>query len=189
MSLESKKRIDSIIAAAKLRTGKDAADLTEAVQALCDAVDGQIDGTITEIHNEAVTKIVDYAFRNCKSLKSVICPNVTMISNYAFYQCSALKSADFLNASTSIGSYAFSYASVLNTLILRSTTRVCTLLTTSAFNSTPIANGTGYVYVPRSLVDSYKTATNWTTYAAQFRALEDYTIDGTTTGALDISKI
>lgn len=39
------------------------------------------------------------------------------------------------------------------------------------------------------LVDTYKADTNWSTYAAQFRALEDYTVDGTITGELDESKI
>ena len=34
-----------------------------------------------------------------------------------------------------------------------------------------------------------QAATNWSTYAAQFRALEDYTVDGTTTGELDETKI
>jgi hypothetical protein len=43
-------------------------------------------------------------------------------------------------------------------------------------------NGTGYIYVPRSLIEDYKVATNWSTHAAQFRALEDYTIDGTVAG-------
>ena len=40
-----------------------------------------------------------------------------------------------------------------------------------------------------ALVDSYKAATNWSTYADQIRALEDYTVDGTTTGALDETKV
>lgn len=40
-----------------------------------------------------------------------------------------------------------------------------------------------------ALVDSYKAATNWSTYATQFRALEDYTVDGTITGELDSTKI
>ena len=53
----------------------------------------------------------------------------------------------------------------------------------------PIASGAGYIYVPAALVDSYKVATNWSTYAAQFRALEDYTVDGTTMGELDPNKI
>ena len=64
-----------------------------------------------------------------------------------------------------------------------------TALGSNVFKNTPIASGTGYIYVPRALVDSYKVATNWATYAAQFRALEDYTVDGTVTGDLDESKI
>jgi hypothetical protein len=39
---------------------------------------------------------------------------------------------------------------------------------------TKIANGEGYIYVPASMVDSYKSASNWSTYAAQIRAIEDY---------------
>lgn len=45
------------------------------------------------------------------------------------------------------------------------------------------------IYVPAALIDSYKAATNWSAYANQFRALEDYTVDGTITGELDESKI
>ena len=66
---------------------------------------------------------------------------------------------------------------------------LCSLDSTNAFTGTPIASGTGYIYVPAVLIDSYKAATNWSTYAAQFRALEDYTVDGTTTGELDETKI
>ena len=35
-------------------------------------------------------------------------------------------------------------------------------------------NGTGFVYVPAESVDTYKSATNWSTYAEQIRAIEDY---------------
>ena len=56
-------------------------------------------------------------------------------------------------------------------------------------NDGPIMKGEGYIYVPRALVDSYKVATNWSSWATQFRALEDYTVDGTTTGELDETKI
>ena len=59
---------------------------------------------------------------------------------------------------------------------------------TSAFDSTPIKSGNGYIYVPFALIEQYKAATNWSTYAAQFRALEDYTVDGTITGGLDPAK-
>ena len=74
-------------------------------------------------------------------------------------------------------------------MILRNTEKACGLSNTSALSGTPIESGSGYIYVPAALVDSYKTASNWSTYANQFRALEDYTVDGTTTGALDDSKV
>ena len=97
---------------------------------------------------------------------------VTSIGNYAFKSCSNLTTANF-PAATSIGDSAFQGCSNLTALILRSET-MATLDSTSAFTSTPIKSGTGYIYVPAALVDSYKADTNWSTYAAQFRAIEDY---------------
>lgn len=32
----------------------------------------------------------------------------------------------------------------------------------------------GYIYVPKALVEEYKTATNWSVFADKFRAIEDY---------------
>ena len=128
--------------------------------------DAIVSGTITEYTNDRVTSI----------------------GNYAFAGRSNLTSADF-PAATSIGEFAFSGPSNLTSLILRVTTQVCTLSNTNAFINTPIKSGTGYIYVPAALIDSYKTATNWTTYANQFRALESYTVDGTTTGELDPTKV
>lgn len=91
------------------------------------------------------------------------------------------------SSATSIGDVAFESCSVLKSLLLRGN-NVCTLSNKNAFNSTPIASGTGYIYVPSALIEQYKAATNWSTYAAQFRALEDYTVDGTVTGELDPAK-
>ena len=99
-----------------------------------------------------------------------------------------MTSVDFPLA-TGIESYTFYNCSALTALILRNTEAVRTLSATNALAKTPIASGTGYIYVPAALLDTYKAATNWTTYADQFRALETYTVDGTTTGALDESKI
>ena len=96
---------------------------------------------------------------------------VTSIGNYAFYDCTSLTIIDLSNV-TSIGDRAFSYCNNLATVIIRSNT-MCTL-STYVFTNTPIASGTGYIYVPRVLVDSYKTAKNWSTYANQIRAIEDY---------------
>lgn len=46
-----------------------------------------------------------------------------------------------------------------------------------------------YIYVQSELVSSYQTASNWSTHSTQFRALEDYTVDGTIDGELDPIKV
>ena len=135
-----------------------------------------------------VTKFIGtYAFNGCSQLTTIDFPMVTNIGNYAFRDCSQLTTADFPMA-TSISRSAFYSCSKLNALALRSQS-LCSLGNSNAFSGTPIYNGTGYIYVPSSLLDSYKSATNWSTYATQFRALEDYTVDGTITGELDADKI
>lgn len=128
-----------------------------------------------------------YPFQDCAGLTTVNCPNLTDIVLGAFRRCYALVTADF-SAVTSIGNMAFSGCSELKALILRSYA-IVTLNSTNAVSSSGIGEGTGYVYVPAAVVDDYKTATNWSEYASQIRALEDYTVDGTITSALDPNKI
>ena len=123
--------------------------------------------TVDSIGDAALTNsIID------RSITSIADNIITAIGKYAFYKCSNLSTADFI-AVTSIESVSFQDCSALTALILRSET-MCTLESTNAFTSTPIASGTGYIYVPAALVDSYKAATNWRTYADQIRAIEDY---------------
>lgn len=127
------------------------------------------------------------AFKGCGSLIEINIPMVTKIPYQCFTTCTSLKRVDAV-AVTSIDVYAFFNAYALTALMLRRDT-MCTLVNTNAFSNGPIAKGTGYIYVPRALLESYKSATNWSTYANQFRALEYYTVDGTTTGELDETKI
>jgi hypothetical protein len=76
----------------------------------------------------------------------------------------------------------------LKALILRNSNLV--IKADSANNIPPmVKSGTGYVYVPSVLLDAYKADDSWSTYAAQFRVLEEYTVDGTTTGDIDETKI
>ena len=148
-------------------------------------IDALIDRSITEISSSSVTSIENSVFQGCSSLTTVDFPVVTSIGNSAFYSCSKLTTADFPVA-TSIGSSAFRMCSKLKSLLLRGN-NVCTL-NKNVFVSTPISSGTGYIYVPSALIEQYKTANNWSTYASRFRALEDYTVDGTITGELDPAK-
>lgn len=142
---------------------------------------------LTTVNFPVVTRIDMDVFYHCSALTAVNFPAVTSIDTSAFHSCSKLTTVDF-SAAVRIGGGAFFGCSVLGALILRSATRA-TLGGTDALGGTPIKSGTGYIYVPAALVDSYKAANNWSTYANQFRSLEAYTVDGTTTGALDASKI
>ena len=127
------------------------------------------DTLLTTVSLPVATSIGSNAFYSCSSLASADFPVATSIGSYAFQSCSALTSADF-PAVTSIGSYAFRYCSALTSLTL-SKNQVATLSNTSAFTGTPIASGTGYVYVPDDLVAQYKAAANWATYANQIMPL------------------
>ena len=71
---------------------------------------------------------------------------------------------------TFIGERAFSGCTSLTSLVLGGST-VCTL-STYALLSTPIASGSGYIYVPVSLITQYQVANNWSAYANQFSAIE-----------------
>ena len=123
--------------------------------------------TVDSIGDEALpSSIID------RSITEIRDNYATSIGKYAFQYCSALTAANF-PAVTSIGSAAFYSCSALTALILRSGT-MATLGGKSAFTSTPIKSGTGYIYVPAALVDSYKAPSNWSTYANQIRAIEDY---------------
>ncbi len=134
-----------------------------------------------------VENVLSNAFRYCIRLETVRLDSLTSLAQNAFQGCSNLSVAD-LGIVQSVNSGTFNNCGSLKSVILRKTS-MTTLASSYAFASTPIESGTGYIYVPATLVDTYKAATNWSTYAAQFRALEDYTVDGTVTGELDESKI
>lgn len=115
------------------------------------------------------------SFEYCNNLTYVMLPELTTLNNNVFRSLQHLTTADFPKVTTIYG-YAFASSYVFDTLILRST-EMATLKATSAFENTPISGynqGTGYIYVPSGLVDEYKSATNWSTYAEQIRAIEDY---------------
>ncbi len=113
------------------------------------------------------------SFRQCSVATSVNLPVCTRLEAQSLYQCTKIEKMDFPMVEW-LGNQVFGNCSVLTTLIFRAN-KVCTMSNgTNIFKDTPIASGTGYIYVPSALVDSYKTATNWSTYAAQIRAIEDY---------------
>lgn len=139
-----------------------------------------------------------YVFSGCWQLTDVNIPIAYQLNNYAFDGCNQLQKID--TRAVSISTNPFNNCFSLKAVIIRQDAAVCSLggtafstcyhfTGTSHSTYNPNGDKDGYVYVPRSRVDEYKSATNWSTYADQIRALEDYTVDGTITGELDESKI
>ena len=159
------------------------------------SADEIVEKTVTEYRNNSITTLDSYVFRNCAKLTTAYIPNLTSIGTQTFYYCITLENFDFSSLKTvgtdgfrycykvnrlaapieSIAAQGFQHCLGLYTLILRpnTTNTVATLANINAFNNTPIEKGTGYIYVPDALVASYKTATNWSTYANQIKPISE----------------
>ena len=127
---------------------------------------------LTNINLPVCTSIANYAFRNCSTLTNVELPMCLTLQSAAFSTCYELITVS-LSTITSIAAGVFSKCYNLISLYLMSPS-VCTLNNSNAFTSTPIggystsAKRYGSIFVPASLVDAYKTATNWTYFANRF---------------------
>lgn len=146
------------------------------------------------INLPSLDTITTYTFSDITATTKVIMPRLKTAGNSSFRNSKGIVLAD-LAVCTKVDNLSFYYANGLKALVLRNTETMCTLQNANAFTGTEIAKGTGYIYVPRVFLNDndstldYRQMTNWATFSAQFRVLEDFTVDGTTTGALDESKI
>jgi hypothetical protein len=122
---------------------------------------------ITEVNLPECKYIGRNAFRDCTSLSQVSLPECVTFSYYALQNCSlsqiTLPNCKFLGNAALEGNPL--------TKITLNYSSVCTL-DAMVFFRTPIASGTGSIYVPTSLVDAYKSANNWSVYASQIFAIE-----------------
>lgn len=106
-----------------------------------------------------------YIFGNCWALEGIDISNFSFASattiTYMFYCCSSNTHPIVYNG-TSVSTYTFYSCSLTLSFTFPSTTMV-TLGTTNAFNG---YNSSMKIYVPSNLVNTYKAATNWRTYAS-----------------------
>ncbi len=123
-----------------------------------------IDRTATSFEiPEGTTIIGSYAFSNCYHLTSVTIPDsVTRIGSNAFSGCSVLKSITIPNGVTEINYYTFGGCTSLTEIDFSTHTTIPALTSTTAFGNT---SASLVIKVPLTLLDEWKAATNWATYA------------------------
>lgn len=123
-----------------------------------------------------------FGVSNSSRLKEVSIPKVKHLDSGAFNACYELPRLDLpsvIRIENKSYSHPFSTCYCLTVLILRANQIVQLTDSTNLFERCPINNGgynevQGYIYVPKALLEDYKVATNWSVYANQFRAIEDY---------------
>ena len=110
-----------------------------------------------------VTSIGTSAFYNCYALVPITIPNgVTSIEANAFGDCYSLASITIPNGVTSIEANVFCYCYCVAFYDFSNHTSIPTLANTNAFK---FISADCQIRVPASLVDAWKAATNWSTYA------------------------
>lgn len=126
----------------------------------------------------------DYTFYRCLRLKNVNVPKGNYVGSHAYDGCTSIESLSFPSAATVytesfrdatklkvvdigvttvfIRTNAFYGCNSFDTLILRGN-EVSTLSNINNFNGGAFASekSGGTIYVPSALIESYKTATNW----------------------------
>ena len=119
---------------------------------------------IAEYESSSNTTFAEYGLAYATKLTSAKAP-VTSVAKSAFVNDTNLEVVDLsaTSGTVTIAENAFAGCKSLQHLIIRSST-MAMLSSTTAFAGTKIALGYGAIYVPTSLVATYKTNTNWSNY-------------------------
>lgn len=147
---------------------------------------GLLDASIPD----SVSSIGDYAFSGCTQLSCINLPNylqtlgnsafassknfqtinipitLTYIPNQCFYDCDGLSDIVLPNSITSIGDNAFTNCSGLYNFTIYALTPP-----TMGSNVFSGVNISLRIFVPPSAVDTYKSASGWSTYASMIQAI------------------
>ena len=120
--------------------------------------------SLTTVNLPACTTLYDYAFRYCGNLSSVSLPNVVRMSGYCFANCVSLQTISLPNCSY-VSKYAFWNCTNLKTIYMGTARSVVATMTQS--NALSDCSALQSIYVPASLVDAYKKASNWSYYSSK----------------------
>lgn len=149
--------------------------MASAIGSIQGGLESIVSGKITGDIAIDATDIKAYGISFIYNPMRVYLPKCTNLSaSNAIYSNSALYCACF-DAVQSFGILSMGSNTSLNAVIVRSNS--IPSVQTSTFNNTPIASGTGYIYVPDDLVAQYQVATNWVTYAEQIKGMSEIPAD------------
>lgn len=123
---------------------------------------------VENIYFPELTTMGTYTFGGSSKNKTINLPKLKIVQSNGFRQNTGCTKID-LGACTNIYATGFYNMSGLVDLIIR-TSSVCTLANINAFSG---CSSLESIWVPDDLVDSYKTATNWSTYADKFKPLSE----------------
>ena len=130
---------------------------------------------ITEIDLKNVTILKDYTFAYCSSLKKVIARNVTTVNSNCFSSAKdKLEYLYFPSLTTINGSSVFEYNKTIFNLLLPGDVVPTTSSSYFFGYGSPSTTSHPNIYVKDELVDSYKTATNWSKYANYIYPISSY---------------
>lgn len=122
----------------------------------------------------SVTAIGDSAFEWCKALKSIKLPSVIKtIGKNAFRNCESLEMIDLPASVTTINNAAFGqiYSEAQQKMALK--TVICRATTPPTLGTKVFTSVVENIYVPDANVNSYKSATNWSTYADKIKGISE----------------
>lgn len=149
-------------------------------------------GNVKAVHGQA--------FYNCSKLAEVSLPLTETFNAFCFWGCAALKELDFPKGKTFEKAVFFGCTSLekiifgansedfcfkdilatsntlssLKTIIFSNQLTPPILETDGIFNAIPFSKGDSFIYVPDEVVEDYKVATNWVTYADYIKPLSEY---------------
>ena len=128
-------------------------------------VDGLVEHSLTELADDSVITVEKYACYSNGVIQCIKFPNVTSFGENSF-QGTALHAIEIdsegSSASLVFKTKSFYECSGLKKILINRST-VPVINNTDAFGRSPIITRRGAVYVPSNMVNTYKSATNWST--------------------------
>lgn len=140
------------------------------------------DGFVKEINIVGLERIPSAYFRaldgskknvfSKENIKVIIDETTKTIESMAFYSFNYLSELHILGDVDEFQSQSLQ-GTGLSKLVMSNITKVPTIPDKYVIDITPIASGTGFIYVPDELVESFKVANGWSDYSNQIKGVSE----------------